>query len=126
LSQHHDHSWEAGWHRSSRGWIHLVMWIVNDPCTASQVVVVSKRERTNKINCQLITEKENSKHTSRQKTIHGEARYVTHSPKLHSCSRGMPPPHHMSMHSARVLQATALMRSTLCNDIGVPTVWRAR
>jgi len=56
--------------------------------------VESKRERTKKLNCLSIHEKENTRLIYREKTILGEAEYHNRSPKPTTSAGARPPPLH--------------------------------
>jgi len=77
------------------------------------VTVESKRERTKKLNCLFIQEKENTKLIYREKTILGEAEYHNPSPKPSTSAGARPPPQHGGRRGPWGPQATGLMPAAL-------------
>jgi len=75
--------------------------------------VESKRERTKKLNCLSIQEKENTRLIYREKTILGKAEYHNWSPKPSTSTGARPPPRHGGRRGPWGLQATGLMPAAL-------------
>jgi hypothetical protein len=71
-------------------------------------VVESKRERTKKLNCLSIQEKENTRLIYREKTTFGFAEYHNRSPKPSTSAGARPPPRHGGRRGPWGLQATGL------------------